>query len=162
MKRKRGISVRLGVIAATFLILGIIPCFLTEKVNAQHMENVFPVEAMDLSRDCVFHVSENAENQGKSVDTSWSASGDAFIEIDAPQIIGSIYIEWTSLPGEWTLSVWDKGVYVLYKKNGSNGFLNEYVSVEKSYTKIRISWDKKAKPVSIGRITIFSRGVHSL
>ena len=155
-------AIRGYVITAFLLMAGIFLLSLDAKVEAKHLENVFQEEAADITKESVLRVSENEAAQPKLTDapvsTDWAAVGDAFIEITSLQRIGSVYIEWNALPGEWTLSVFDKGAFIQNRKAGQNGFVNESVSIDGSYTRIRISWNKQQKPVSIGRLTLFSKG----
>ncbi len=161
MKRPK-MAIRGCVITAVLLMAGMILFSLDLRVEARHLENVFQEEAADITRDCVLHVSENEAALPRLTDallsTDWSAVGAAFIEITSPQRIGSVYIEWKALPGEWTLSVFDNGAFIPTQKAGHYGFLNEAVSIDGSFTRIRISWNKREKPVSIARLTLFSKG----
>ncbi len=130
-------------------------------ILAEQADTVFTEAAKNITPDCTFLVSENTENRSKltdsSLSTNWEASADAFIEMDSPLRIGSLYIEWTAPPAAWTLSVWDKDRFVFYK-TGENGFFNEFISLDGLYKKIRIHWEKQDTKVSIGRITAFSEG----
>lgn len=147
---------------ATFLVFAIIPCSFYIKVSANHLENVYNDQAEDITQNCIFVVSENQVDLSKlldsSISTNWVASQDTTIEITSLERIGAVYIEWTASPGPWTLLAFNKNSFKPYKESGTNGFLNEFISIEESYTKIKISWKKIDKPVSIGRITIYSKG----
>ena len=162
MKKERNLSECLRVITIAFLVCLIIPFSLSEIVVARPFEAIFAEVATDITKNCIFNVSENEVDIKKltdsSISTNWSASEDAFIEISSTQNIGAIYIEWTSLPEIWTLSIFDESIFVPYKKSGDDVFINEFISIEESYKKIRISWNKTDKPVSIARITVFTKG----
>ena len=160
--KKRKIPVLLCTIIATFLLSSAIPFLLGESVSARHFEDVAVETTADITRNCTFDVSENKESLAKltdaSVSTDWTAANAAYIDIRTTQRIGSLYIEWTSLPAAWTLSVWKKDKFIPYKAGGTNGFINEFITIEASCTRIRILWEKGSAKVSIGRITVFSPG----
>lgn len=162
MVRKQRIISKLFPIVTAFLVFAMIPCSLCIKVSANNLEDVYADQAADITQNCIFVLSENQVDLAKlldsSVSTNWVTSQDTSIEIASLQRIGAVYIEWTASPGPWTLSVFNKNSFKPYKESGINEFFNEFISIDESYTKIRISWKKIDKPVSIGRITIFSKG----
>lgn len=162
MIKRRRIPVLLCIGATAFLLAGTVPFCPDASVSAQHLEDVYELLATDITAECVLEVSENMAERTNlsdpSVLTDWHASGDASIDITAPERIGALYIEWTSLPAGWTLSVWRKDAFVPYRDYGTDNFINEFVPIDGSFTKIRIQWAKTEKPVAIGRLTVYTKG----
>jgi LmbE family N-acetylglucosaminyl deacetylase len=133
-----------------------------EKELSDYLREASIPDATNLTSECMFHVSENETKQfaltDASLSTTWESSQDAYVEITAPDVIGSVYIEWAKPPENWTLLTERNSELVERGTYGESGFINEFVTIRFLPSRIMLRWDQQKTRVSIARISVFSPG----
>ncbi len=68
-------------------------------------------DSYDLTSTCALIVSQNSALMKNMTDTSlktiWSTKGNSSIEISSKKELGSLYIEWETLPSSWAVSIYN-------------------------------------------------------
>lgn len=119
-------------------------------------------DARDITGHCTITVSENTGDLPRMLDsslgTTWRSSADSIIQIETTIGIGSVYIEWETLPIHWGLSLFRRYSFGVDKMYGEYGFMNEFVRMGKVCRKIRMTLHTGGKPASIARLRVYSDG----
>jgi LmbE family N-acetylglucosaminyl deacetylase len=118
--------------------------------------------ARDITGHTYARVTGSSADPGYLTDTSlstrWETSAIATIELESPLGIGAVYLEWETLPLNWTIALFGRSSFEQEKVYGQSGFLNEYVATDRSVRKIRITVTPGSKPASIARLRVFTKG----
>lgn len=90
--------------------------------------------------------------------TYWESSkNDPYMDIDAPQPLGGIYLCFAFEPGPWVAQTNQAGQWVTLYKGGKEGFLHEYFPLEGQQS-IRIKMEQSGQKLQLCEVFLLDQG----
>lgn len=128
------------------------------NANAQDMQ-----QAEDLTFSCTFSSSSGKEYhrlKDSKIRNSFETKKqeNAYLQIDAEQPIGGLYIIWPATPTAWSLQALRDGEWTEVGQGAPYGFVHEYIAVPGD-TSIRIVMPEgKKQAIKISEMRVFGQG----